>query len=132
MEREKITEALTSAINHLENSMRALVKNDGNEVMSPVWRAAANLEYALFLFFILQGESESSSWKRDSRLKQVESGPILVAAQDLLKEAKSKIDAGELHETRMKTWIARDYLLKVQEIFEKGRRSRGKSTLPPP
>jgi hypothetical protein len=114
MRKEKITGAITSAINRLEDSMKALVEKDERGVVDSVWGAAAELEYALFLFSLTQQEeAERSSWKPDSPSKQVEVGPTLVSAQDLLKEAKSCIDVGELGEAHKKTWMARGLLLEV-------------------
>ncbi len=120
---EKITGAITSAINHLENSMKALVKKDEKVMMGFVWRAASDLEYALFFFSIMQQEYEGFSGKLDLHLKQVEVGPALISAQDLLKEAKSSVDAGEIREAHKKTWVARSYIFKVQETFEKKKSS---------
>jgi len=126
---QKIIEAIKSAIKHVESSMKALVNRDKNEVADSVWQAAADLEYANFLFsIIMQDESESSSWKLDTRSKQVEIGPLLMSAQNLLRNAESGLDVGELRETYKKTWMARGYLLKVQGILEK-RRKEGKTKI---
>ncbi len=129
--KQKIIEAVKSAINHLESSTQALVNRDENGVAGSVWRAAADLEYANFLFSIIQDESESRSWKLDPRSKQVEIEPLLVSAQDLLKEAENVLDVRELHEVYKKTWMARGYLLKIQEILEKRRKKGGKSSFKP-
>ena len=123
MEQQKsISETLTSAISHLENSMKALVNKDENRVMSSVWKAAADLEYTNFLFSITRDKLKSSSWKLDLRSKQVEIGPLLVSAQDLIKEAKSDLDANELPKAYKKTWMARGYLLKVSDILQKAQK----------
>jgi hypothetical protein len=122
MEQQKnISDALTSAISHLENSMKALVNKDENEVMTSVWKSAADLEYANFLFSIPREKQKNHSWKLDLRSKQVEIGPLLVSAQDLIKEAKSKLDADGL-EAYKKTWMARGYLLKVSDILQKAQK----------
>lgn len=132
MERQqKIIEAIKSAIDHLGNSMKALMNRDENRVANSVWRAAAELEYANFLFSIIQNESQSRSWKLDSRSKQVEIKPLLVSARDLLREAENGLDMSELHEAYKKTWMARGYVLKVQEILEK-RRKKGEKSSPTP
>jgi len=128
---QKIIEVLASAINHLEDSMQAIVNRDENGMNNSVWQAAADLEYANFLFSIIQGEAKSLSGKLDLHSKQVETGPLLASAQDLLKEAKSRLDVGEFYEAHKKTWVARGYLLKVQEILEKRQKKRGKSTPAP-
>ncbi len=114
MRMKKITEAISSAINRLEDSTKALVEKDERGMMDSVWEASAELEYALFLFSLIhQEEAERSSWKLDSPSKQVEVGPTLVSAQDLLKEAKSYIDIGDLGKAHKKTWMARGHLLKA-------------------
>jgi hypothetical protein len=123
MKHENILKAITSAIACLENSMEALVKKDEKKVISFVWRAASDLEYALFLFSLIhQDKTENSSWKLDLRSKQVEIRPLLISAQDLLKEAKNSFEADELDEAHKKTWMARGYLLKLHDFFEKKRR----------
>ncbi len=121
-QQKNITEALTSAISHLENTMKALVSKDENKVMTSVWKSAADLEYANFLFSIIQEKQKSHSWKLDLRSKQVEIGPLLVSAQDLVKEAKRDLDANGLPETYKKTWMARGYLLKVSDILQKAQK----------
>jgi hypothetical protein len=126
MEQQKsIIEALTSAISHLENSMKALANRDENRVMASVWKAAADLEYTNFLFSITRDKPKSSSWKLDLRSKQVEIGPLLVSAQDLIKEAKNDLDADGLLEAYKKTWMARGYLLKVSGILQKAQKNQG-------
>ena len=125
MKLEKLTRAITSARSHLEDSMKVVSKGNGEDVSSIVWRAAADLEYALFLFSIMrEDESRSSSWKLGLRSKDVEVDSVLASTRDLLEEAESKIEAGELREAHQKTWMARGYLLKLQEFFEKRRKPR--------
>ena len=59
MRLEKVTRAITSAMGYLQDSMKVVSKMD--EVSGLVWQAAADLEYALFLFSMMhQDESESS------------------------------------------------------------------------
>jgi hypothetical protein len=91
-----------------------------DEVSGLVWQAAADLEYALFLFSIMhRDESESSSWKLGLHSKDVEVDSVLASTRDLLEEAESKIKAGALREAHKKTWMARGYLLRLHEFFEK-------------
>jgi len=128
MKRENLIEAIASATNHLENSMKALAEKNEKELMRLVWRAAADLEYALFLFSLLpKDETESSSWKPDPHSKQVEIGSALMSARDLLREAKGSFEADEIHEAHKKTWMARGHLLRVHDFFEKRRRKGEKS-----
>ena len=128
MKQKNILKAITSAIAHLEDSMEALVKKDEKKVMHFTWRAASDLEYALFLFALLhQDETKSSSWKLDPRSKQLEIGPSLISAQDLLKEAKNSFEADDIHEAHKKTWMARGHLLMFHDFLEKKRRKSEKT-----
>ena len=123
MEQEKLTGAVASAMGYLENSMKLMSKGKDEDVSTLVWRAAADLEYALFLFSIMnQNESQSSSWKLGLRFKEFEAESVLASARDLLEAGESKIEAGELREAHKEVWMARGYLLKLQEFFEKRRR----------
>lgn len=129
MKLENILENITSAINHLEESMKALVEKNEKELIRFVWKAAADLEYALFLFSLMhQDENPSASWKLDLPAKQVEVGPVLVLAQDLLKEAKDSFEAENHHEAHKKTWMSRGHLLRIHEFFEKKRRISEKAS----
>lgn len=94
--------------------MKALVEKDEQGAMDSIWEASAELEYALFLFSLIQQEEvERSFWKLDLPSKKVEVRPILVSSRYLLKEAKSCIDIGELGKAHKKTWMARGLLLAV-------------------
>lgn len=114
-----------SAINHLVGSRKALARKDEKNLVNLVWRAGADLEYALFLFSLMhQNESESSSWKIDSHSKQVEISSTLSSVQNLLREAKDNMKAGELPDAHKKTRMARGYLLRVHDTFEKKRKEQ--------
>lgn len=120
---EKISKALKSAMAYLENSMLALNKKDKNSLMDSVWHVAAELEYALFLFSITpQDNSDKSKWKLNPKLKKVEVGPALVAAQDLLDEAEKSMADGKLLDAYKSAYIARHYILNVQKDFAKKKR----------
>jgi len=127
MHNEKIAGALNTAISHLEDSLRALAKNndDDKSVVNPLWLASSEIEYALFLFSIMHpDESESPSWKHSPQPKQVvEVRPSMVSAQELLKEAKGNVESGNLLKAYEKTWTARNMLLKVTELFDKKRKT---------
>jgi len=123
MRLEKLTGAIVSARGHVEDSMKVVSKGSDEEVSGIVWRAAADLEYALFLFSIMhQDGSGSSLWKVSLRSKDVEVDSVLASTRDLLEEAETKIKAGELREAHKKTWMARGYLLKLHNFFEKRRK----------
>jgi len=127
MHKEKIRDAINSALAHLENSMRALAKNnDEKTVVNSLWLTSSETEYALFLFSLIHPEeSESSPWKHSSQPKQqiVEVDSAHASAQSLLKEAKNNIEAGATEKAYEEAWTARNLLLKVQELLEKKRKS---------
>lgn len=123
MNQENILKAITSAMAHLEDSMEALVRKDEKRVGYFSWRAASDLEYALFLFSLMhQDETKSSSWKLSPHPKQLEIKPLITAAQDLLKEAENNFEKGRLLEAHKKTWMARGHLLRLHDFLEKKRR----------
>jgi len=127
MQREKIKNSIDSAITYLEDSIRALAKNnDEQAVVNSLWLASSETEYALFLFSLMHSEkSESSPWKQSSQPKQqvVEAGSALASAQSLLKEAKNNMDAGATEKAYEEAWTARNILLRVQEFFDKKRKT---------
>jgi hypothetical protein len=126
MHREKITNAIDSAMTHLENSTRALAKNnDEKTVTNSLWLASSETEYALFLFSLMHPEkSESYAWKQSSQPKQVvEVDPTLSSVQSLLKEVKGNMEAGATEKAYEEAWTARNLLLRAQELFEKKRKS---------
>jgi len=119
----KITNALLSAMKHLEDSKKSITENNENKLSNHVWRASAELEYALFLFSILrQNEHQSHPWKAELESKQLEAPPVIASTQELLQKAKVSFESGDLLEAHKNTWIARGYLMKVQEVLEKKRK----------
>jgi len=128
---EKLNKAVASAVDNLEEAIKALIKGDERETLRRVWRAAADSEYALFLLSINSNTNpeKSHSWKFSQNPKNVETGPALTLAQELLEEAEGNIRTDNLQEAHRKTWMARGYILGVQEIFEKRRKS-GETALP--
>jgi len=133
MKTEKLIEAVASAVDNLEETIKALIERDERETLRHVWRAAANSEYALFLFSIDSNTSPENShpWKFSPNPKNMEMGPALTLAQELLKEAEKNIGTGNFQEAHRRTWMARGYLLEVQGIFEKRHRG-GEKSLPSP
>jgi len=126
MQKEKIKESINSALAYLENSMQGLAKNnDEKAVVDSLWLASSEAEYALFLFSLMHPERlESSPSKHSSELKQVvEVDSALNSAQSLLKESKNNMVADATEKAYEKVWAAKKLLLKVQELFEKKRKS---------
>ena len=126
MKQEIILKAITSAIVYLEKSIK-VVKKDEEKVVHFSWRAASDLEYALFLFSLMhQGEKKGFSWKR-TREKKDEIEFLLISAQNLLKEAKNRFENEELLEAYKSAWMARGQLLKFHNLLEKQRRKSEKN-----
>jgi len=116
MERsERIINAIKKAISNLECAMDALISGKG-EVERTIWQAASEAEYAVFLLSLLQ-KSENHSWKTESKkMGEVEVGPALIAAQDLLKEAE-KVFNNNFEEAYRKAWTARQYILAARHAL---------------
>lgn len=120
---KKITKAILAAMEHLENSRKSITENNESMLANQVWKTSAEVEYALFLFSILQqNQHQSHSWKVDLKSKQLEVAPVIASTQELLKKAKTSFENGDFLEAHKTIWIARDYLLKVQNVLEKKRK----------
>lgn len=120
---EKISKSLKSAVTHFEQSMAALSKKDDNAFSASVWRTAAELEYALFLFSLMfQDEGDTSKWKLKPQIKKLETNQILNAAQSFLNDADQDMASKKLSEAYKNAYTARNYILKVQEDLVKKRR----------
>lgn len=123
MNREKILSAITSAIGHLENSVKLFSNKEEEETFNMVWRASSDVEYCLFLLSLLHSsETERFSLKHKSSSTQMEIRPALTSALNILKEAKSSVENDDLAKAHEKTWQARGYLFKVHGISEKKRK----------
>jgi hypothetical protein len=119
---EKISKGLKSAATHLKNSIVALNKKDEDSFADTLWHVAAELEYTLFLFSItFQNEKDLSKWKPNAESK-VETGSTLMNAQNLLNEAEKFVMNEELLDAYKSAYIARHYVLKVQEDLAKKKR----------
>jgi len=129
MHRDKIETALSIALKHLEDSMRALSSNNGETTVSDsLWSASAETEYAVFLLSLMLGNrAENASWKHGSSSKQsIESEPALTSALELLKNAKANVEEGNFEKGYEETWTVRNLLLKAQELLEKKRKEAKK------
>lgn len=123
MNREKILGAITSAMGYLESSLKLFSNKKEEEISNMVWRASSDVEYCLFLLSLLHSnEAEGFSLKHQSSSKQIEIQPALTSALNMLKEAKSNVENDDLAKAHEQAWQARNYLFKVQEIFEKKRK----------
>jgi len=120
---ERILKPLKSTMAYLEKSVQALNKKDENLFDGNLWHAAAELEYALFLFSVMfQNESSLLKWKPNPELKKTEVGPMLTEAKNLLNKAEKCMVNEKLLDAYKSADIARHYLLKVHEDLVKKKR----------
>jgi len=126
MEVRKISKAVISALTYIEDSIEVHGRSDENKVIQQTWHAASDLEYALFLFSLINPEETlSSSWKLP-HIKQPEIESLLVSSQNLLKEAAERLESEDLKEAHKKTWMARGQLLRIHDLFWKKQRKAQK------
>lgn len=120
---QKILKALKSASTYTDDSMLAVDKKDGRQLENGIWHAAAELEYALFLFSLkAQDEIDRSKWKVNPRIDKVEAGPILVRVRDLLDRCDESLRKREFLDAFKDAYVARRCLLMVQKDFAKKKR----------
>ncbi len=122
MQTQKLLNIVTSALTYVDIAIDIHAKGKQEKVIQLTWRAASDLEYALFLFSLRHPEqAKNQSWKLPSTKRQkIES--LLVSTQELLREATKSLEANDLEESCKKTWIARGQLLRVHDFFEKKRK----------
>lgn len=119
---QKIAKAILSAKRYLENSQKSIAENNQDALANYVWKASAELEYALFLFTVLlQDEDRTHSWKVNLKSRELELAPVITSTQELVANAQTHFQDGDLQEAQKTVWLARGYLLEVQNFLEKRR-----------
>jgi hypothetical protein len=120
---EKILKALKTAETNLESSVAALNKKDETAFADSVWHAADELEYALFLFSLtFQDEGARTKLKPNPELKKMDTHSLLAEAQNLLNEAERYLSNRKQRDSYKDAYVARHYVLRVQEDLAKKRR----------
>jgi len=120
---EKIAEALTSCEDHLEKSIDAS-KRACEESDSCMWRAGAELEYALFLFSLKSSDEDViSNWKTGSHGRSDSAAKLLSTVQNLVIRSKELTATGDWLQARRCAYAARNILLRIQR--EHTRKKRG-------
>ncbi|MGB9959839.1 MAG: hypothetical protein ACPLKQ_04900 [Candidatus Bathyarchaeales archaeon] len=118
---EKLLKALESATRYLEVSLSTL-GNDEKAFTDNLWHAAAELEYALFLFsLILEEESDVSKWKPNPEIKKGEAKELLAAAHSFLVESKNSFGENLMNAYKC-VYMARHYVFRVQEELARKKR----------
>jgi len=120
---EKVLKALKAAITYMENSILALNKKDENSFDDNIWHVAAELEYALFAFSItFQNETNVSKWKPNPEFKKLDTNSVMAEVRNLLNKAEKYMTNQKLLDSYKNAYIARHYVLKVQEDLAKKKR----------
>jgi HSP90 family molecular chaperone len=122
---EKIAKALTSCEAYLEKSVVA-VKSMCEESDNWVWHAAAELEYALFLFSLRNSDEDvTSEWKNGSHDRSGSTAKLLNTVQDLIARSKESVASGSWLKAHKYAYVAQSALLRIQR--EHTRKKRGSS-----
>jgi hypothetical protein len=122
---ERILCTITSAISHLQNSVKQLSSRSEKEAFSLIWQASSDVECCLFLFSLLHpNQAETFSLKRKPVSKQTEIQEALTSAVNILEDAKRNVESSDSTEAYKKAWKARSHLFNVQKLFEKKRKIR--------
>lgn len=120
---EKIAKALASCEAYLEESIAAL-KSACEESDSWLWHAAAELEYALFLFSLKSPDEDVTlNWKTGSYDRSDSAAKLLNTVQNLVVQSKESIAAGNWLQARKYAYAAGSILLRIQR--EHTRKKRG-------
>jgi len=129
MYKEKVSKAINSALKHITRSIEASSKtNEGKNLELGIWRSSSELEYALLLFSLTQEKTETSSWKKGiNPKKEIGNMEALTEAQKHLQEAEKLVKSGKWEEAYRNTWIARNYVFRIQKNLEKKRKEKLKA-----
>ncbi|MCS7115469.1 MAG: hypothetical protein RMJ15_05495 [Nitrososphaerota archaeon] len=116
---EKALKALEFAEGYLEKSLSALNKDEKN-FADGIWHVAAELEYALFLFYLMsKGEYDVAEWKPNPEHQKIGTNETVAKVMELLKESKKALVNKDLIGAHKYAYIARQYVFRIQEGFVK-------------
>jgi hypothetical protein len=118
MQLQKLSKTVTSTLTYIEDAILAQAEGNEEKVTQLTWRAAAGIEYGLFIFSLKHSKKPSSSWKLP-KVKQPKIESLLAATKNILEEAAKSLEADDLKEAHKKMWIARGQLLRIHDFFEK-------------
>jgi hypothetical protein len=122
---EKIAKALTSCEAYLDKSIAAL-KSASEELDSWTWHAAAELEYALFLFSLRKADEDVTlKWRAESPDGNRSPAELLNTVQNLVVHSRESAASGSWLQGRKYAYAARSVLLRIQR--EHARKKMGSS-----
>jgi hypothetical protein len=114
---EKIAEALTSCEAYLDKSIAAL-KSACEELDSWTWHAAAELEYALFLFSLRNADEDVTlKWRAESPEGSRSPAELLNTVQNLVVHSRESAASGSWLQARKYAYAARNVLLRIQREY---------------
>jgi hypothetical protein len=118
--KNKIAKSLVLALTYVNESIKAVDKEDYKMLADNVWHLAAELEYALFLLTItIEREHDKSSWTPGPGIKSRELRPTLDQTKDLIRKITSQMSDNELLDACENTFQARKNVLCVQKYLER-------------
>lgn len=122
---EKIDKALSSCEAYLEESIIAL-KGASEEFGNWVWHAAAELEYALFLVSLKNGDEDATlKRKTESHDRSDSTAKLLNRVRNLIVQSKESIASDNWLQARRYAYAAGNILLRIQREY--ARKKRGSS-----
>jgi hypothetical protein len=120
---KEIVQSLDSSMSYVKESFRILGTAPLKEFDVCVWHAAAELEYALFLFSLkIQDENVTKGWKPNRSRRKDDAATLLKAAQESLSRSQESVCAEEWLKAYRNAFAARHLLLWVQKDLAKKRR----------
>jgi hypothetical protein len=113
----KITDALAFCESFLEMS-RVSLKKTPEEFDLCAWRAAAELEYALFLFSLKYTDQDvTSGWKTESHNRSDSPAKLLKTVQTSVAKSKESVFSGNWLKAYEHAFTARQLLLRIQREY---------------
>ncbi len=116
---DKILGVLESAIRYLVNSITSLKSMNAEAFSNSVWRVAAELEYALFLFSLTIENGQEALLKLNPEPRNLQLDKILLGVKDLIRGAQEYFKNGDLLNAFRNVRLARHYIFYVQNILAK-------------
>ncbi len=114
---EKIAKALISCEAYLDKSIAAL-KSACEELDSWTWHAAAELEYALFLFSLRNADEDVTlKWRAESPEGSRSPAELLNIVQNLVVHSRESAASGSWLQARKYAYAARNVLLRIQREY---------------
>jgi hypothetical protein len=128
MHADKIEAALTEALKQLDNSVKSLNGNDEGAAADSLWSASSEIEYAVFVLSLAQGEMQQHASPIGIEQSNEPSEPklALIDAQHLIQESKTSVQSGEFGKGFEEAQAARNLLIRTQESLEKKLREKSR------